>query len=280
MSGSYHIAADSCTDHDVLKDNENVNYVPLILSVDGKEIFDDESFDQQDFLEKIAHSKNGGKSACPSPFAFAQAYGDDDEDAYGITLSSKVSGSYSSAKVAADLVQQERPNKKIHVFDSKSAACGQTLILLKLKECLKNGFSFDKTVNTVEKYISEMSTVFVLQDLSAFQKSGRISHLEGFLGGMLNIKPVLGSTPEGAIKKVGIGRGTRQAMKKLVDYIGETVIDPASKTLGITYCNCKARAEELCDEIMARYPFKDSILLAAAGVSTLYAADGGIVVAY
>lgn len=274
-----HIVADSCTDHNVLKDNDT-KYIPLTLSVDGEQIVDDESFNQTEFLNKIAASTDGGKSACPSPGLFAEAYGDDDEDAYGITLSSQLSGSYNSAKVGASIVQSEHPKKKIHIFDSKSAACGQTLILLKLKECLKKGFSFEKTVETVEKYISEQTTVFVLQTLDAFQKSGRISHLKGIVSSLLNIKPILGSTPEGNIKKIGIGKGTKQALSKLVDYIGETVIDPGSKILGITYCNCKERAEALRDEIMKRYHFKDSILLDAAGVSTLYAADGGIVVAY
>ena len=275
---NYHIAVDSCTDHNELE--HDVTYVPLSLRVDGKETLDDLNFNQQAFLQEIANSETGGSSACPSPGNFAEAYGFDDTDAYGITLSSQLSGSYNSAVVAANLVQQECPNKKIHVFDSKSAACGQTLILMKLKECLKNGFSFENTVAAVEQYISEQSTVFVLQNLDAFQKSGRISHLEGLVSTILNLRPILGSTEEGQIKKIGVARGTKNALKRLVEYVGETVIDPTEKFLGITYCNCKERAEALCADIMEKYHFKGSVLLPAAGVSTLYAADGGIVVAY
>lgn len=276
----YHIAADSCTDHGPDLEDDSITYVPLTLSVDGEEIIDDETFDRDSFLKKIAASETGGRSACPSPQAFMDAYGKDDEDAYGITLSSVLSGSYNSAVLGAQMLQDERPNKKIHVFDSKSAASGQTLILLKLRECLGAGFPFEKTVETVERYISEQTTVFVLETLDAFIKNGRIRHLEGLLGKMLGIKPVLGSTPEGNIQRLGLGRGTKQALQKLVNFIGTSVIDPSEKILGITHCNCRERALALRDEIMARYHFRDAIVLESAGVSTLYAADGGIVVAY
>ncbi len=276
----YHIAADSCTDHGPDLRDESITYVPLTLSVDGEEIIDDETFDRDSFLKKIAASETGGRSACPSPQSFMDAYGDDDDDAYAITLSSVLSGSYNSAVVGAKMLQDDRPNKKIHVFDSKSAASGQTLILMKLRECLKAGLSFEKTEETVERYISEQTTVFVLETLDAFIKNGRIRHLEGLLGKMLGIKPVLGSTPEGNIQRLGLGRGTKQALQKLVNYIGISVTDPANKILGITHCNCRERALALRDEIMTRYHFKDAIVLESAGVSTLYAADGGIVVAY
>ena len=276
----YHIAADSCTDHGPNLCDESITYVPLTLSVDGEEIVDDETFDRDSFLAKIAASENGGRSACPSPQAFMEAYGADDEDAYAITLSSVLSGSYNSAVLGAQMLQDEWPNKKIHVFDSKSAASGQTLILMKLRECLKAGLPFEKTVEKVENYIKEQTTVFVLETLDAFIKNGRIRHLEGMLGKLLGIKPVLGSTPEGNIQKLGLGRGTRQALQKLVNYIGTTMIDPAEKILAITHCNCREKALALRDEIMARYPFKDAIVLDSAGVSSLYAADGGIVVAY
>ena len=62
-----------------------------------------------------------------------QAYGYNNEDAYAITLSSELSGSYNSAKLGADLLKEEYPDKKIHVFNSCSASAGQTLILMKLR---------------------------------------------------------------------------------------------------------------------------------------------------
>ena len=209
-----------------------------------------------------------------------EAYGRDDLDAYGITLSAELSGSYNSAVLGAKLLQEEFPNKKIHVFNSKSACCGQTLILLKIRECIAGGLNFEETVKTVEKYISEQTTLFVLETLESLRKNGRLSHLESLLIHALNIRPVMSSTPEGNIQKIGIGRGMKKALTKMVDHIGTTVVNQTAKTLAITHCNCRERAEWVKAEIMKRYSFRDIIILDAAGVASLYACDGGIVVAY
>ncbi len=278
---NYHIAADSCTDpFPYMREDPEITFVPLTLIVGDEHIIDDASFDQKSFLEKVAVCPAAPSSACPSPEAFMEAYGRDDLDAYGITLSAELSGSYNSAVLGANLLQEEFPNKKIHVFNSRSACCGQTLILLKIKECIAGGLDFEETVKTVEKYISEQTTLFVLETLESLRKNGRLSHLESLLIHALNIRPVMSSTPEGNIQKLGIGRGMKKALTKMVDHIGTTVVNQTTKTLAITHCNCRERAEWVKNEILKRYHFKDIIILDAAGVASLYACDGGIVVAY
>ena len=278
---NYHIAADSCTDPQLsMRNDPEIDFVPLTLIVGDETIIDDASFDQESFLKKVAACPTAPSSACPSPEAFMEAYGRDNLDAYGITLSAELSGSYNSAVLGAKLLQEEFPNKKIHVFNSKSACCGQTLILLKIKECMAEGMTFEETVKTVEHYISEQTTLFVLETLESLRKNGRLSHLESLLIHALNIRPVMSSTPEGNIQKIGIGRGMKKALTKMVDHIGTTVVNQTAKTLAITHCNCRERAEWVKAEIMKRYSFRDIIILDAAGVASLYACDGGIVVAY
>lgn len=263
-----------------MRDDDRISFVPLTLSVSGREFTDDADFDQKEFLRMANASEDAPKSSCPPPIAFCEAFGDDGEDAYGITLSSRLSGSYNSAVIGAAMAKEDVPGKNVHVFDSKSAACGQTLILLKLKECLDAGMGFLDTVAAVERYISEQVTVFVLDRLDALKKNGRLSGIEGALATALNIKPILGSTPDGDIQKLGMARGMKQGLKKLADMVGGLVKDPASKVFAITHCNAMERALWLKDEILSRYPFKDVLILDAAGVSTLYAQDGGIVCAF
>ncbi len=278
---NYHIAADSCTDPlPQMRDDPDVIFVPLTLIVGDEHIIDDESFDQKIFLEKVAACETAPSSACPSPEAFMEAYGRDDLDAYGITLSAELSGSYNSAVLGANLLQEEFPDKKIHVFNSRSACCGQTLILLKIRECIEKGLAFEETVKTVEQYISEQTTLFVLETLESLRKNGRLSHLEALLIHALNIRPVMSSTPEGNIQKIGIGRGMKKALTKMVEHIGTTVVNQTAKTIAITHCNCRERAEWVKQEIMKRYNFRDILIIDAAGVASLYACDGGIVVAY
>ncbi len=278
---SYHIAVDSCTDLlPEMKEDSRICRVPLTLIVGEHQIIDDETFDQKDFLDRVAKSPVGPSSACPSPHAFMEAFGDDDEDAFGITLSAELSGSYNSAMLGARELQKQRPDKKIHVFNSRSACCGQTLILMCLRDCLEAGMSFKETVETVEKYISEQTTLFVLESLEHLRKNGRLTHLESVLVNALNIKPVMSSTPEGNIQKVGMGRGIKKGLVKMIDHVGKTAIHPELKRLAISHCNCAERAAWVKAQIAARYPFKSIVVVDTSGVGSLYAGDGGIVMAY
>lgn len=281
--GKYHIAADSCTETtEEMRRDANLRFVPLTLSVGEKEYRDDEGFDQKAFLDDMDASPMAAKSACPSPDAFCEAYGDDMSDAYGITLSSALSGSYQAACVGAELAKEQHPGKKIHVFDSMSAASAQALILSKLQECLKAGMAFEQTVKNVTDYAASQMTFFVCDVLDNFKKSGRLSHLESLAINVLNIRPVLGGGPQtgGSIQKYGLARGMKQAMSKLADLVVRYAVEPANRTLAITQCMCLERAQQLRDEIMKRCPFKDAIILDAHGVSSMYAQRGGIVVSF
>lgn len=278
---AYHIAVDSCTDlTTAMKKDEQIRLVPLTLNVGEEKFIDDNTFNQAEFLRKVAECPEAPSSACPSPDAYMQAYGYDNEDAYGITLSSELSGSYNSAKLGADLLKEEYPDKHIHVFNSRSASAGQTLILMKLKECLDTGMAFHEVVHEVEHYIEEQSTLFVLESLETLRKNGRLSGLKATLVNVLNIKPVMGSTPEGTIQQLDMGRGMKKALLKMVEQIGKSVIHPTEKYLMISHCNCLKRAEWLKVEIEKKYAFKGIVIVDTAGVASMYANDGGIVVAY
>ena len=171
-------------------------------------------------------------------------------------------------------MKEEYPDKKIHVFNSRSASAGQTLILMKLQECLEAGKAFSEVVSEVEQYIEEQATLFVLESLETLRKNGRLSGLKATL---VN---VLGSTPEGTIQQLDMGRGMKKALMKMVEQIGKTVIHPTDKYLMISHCNCLKRAEWLKVEIEKKYAFKGIVIVDTAGVATMYANDGGIIVAY
>ena len=98
---SFKIVIDSCGElPESYKNNPNFESVPLTIDVDDFHIIDDETFDQADFLKKVAASPNAPKSACPSPERYMQAYETDADNVYVVTLSSQLSGSYNSAELA------------------------------------------------------------------------------------------------------------------------------------------------------------------------------------
>ena len=192
---SYKIVIDSCGELlERWKEDERIESIPLTLTVEGEDIVDDETFNQAEFLQKIADSPNCPKSSCPSPERYMQAYDCGADHVYAVTLSANLSGSYNSAVLGKNLLLDEKPGHKIHVFDSRSASVGESLIALKIEECENQGMEFEQVVETVEAYIESQNTYFVLENLETLRKNGRLSNLKAFVASALKIKPIMGST--------------------------------------------------------------------------------------
>lgn len=276
----YKIVVDSCCElPENLSKDEKFESVPLVLTVEGEDIIDDATFDQASFLKKVADSPNCPKSSCPSPERYMKAYECDAERIYAVTLSAELSGSYNSAVLGKNLFQEEHPDVKVHVFNSRSASIGETLIALKIVECEEAGLSFEETVAVVEKYIETQHTFFVLENLETLRKNGRLGLVKGLVASALKIKPVMGSTDGGTICQLGQTRGMNKALVKMVDFIIQKTTDSENKVLAISHCNCPERAEILKEAILERMKLKDIIILDTRGVSSMYANDGGVIVA-
>lgn len=276
---SYKVIVDSCGElTEEMKKSENFETASLILEVDGFQIVDDESFDQADFLKRVAASELCPKSSCPSPEKYMESYHCDAEHVYAVTLSAELSGSYNSAVLGKNLYHEEYGDKKIHVFNSRSASVGETLIALKIKEFEDAGMAFEEIVDKVEAYIAQQNTYFVLETLDTLRKNGRLTGIKALVASALNIKPVMGATEKGVICQLGQARGMKKALIKMVDHIVNDLKNPEEKCLAISHCNCPERAEVVKNMIEDKVKLKEVMILDTRGVSTMYANDGGIII--
>ena len=277
---SYKIIIDSCGELlDEWKKDEHFESVALTLNVGGESIIDDETFDQADFLKKVAASPECPKSACPSAERYMKAFDCDADHIYAVTLSAELSGSYNSAVLGRNLLEEEKPGRKIHIFNSKSASIGQTLIGMKIQECEEAGYSFEKVIETVDEYIAGQHTFFVLDNLETLRKNGRLSKVKALVASALKIKPVMGSTDEGNICQLDQARGINKALVKMAGQIAEKTQNSEKKVLAISHCNCHERAILLKNALQEKMPLKNIVVLDTAGVSSMYANDGGVIVA-
>ena len=277
---SFHIVCDSCTDlteEDLKKGCYTL--VPLTLLVDGEEIIDDETFDQADFLAKVAASKESVKSACPAPESYMEAYSKAD-DIYVVTLSAELSGSYNSAVLGKNLYEEENGTKNIHVVNSRGAATTQVLIARKLNEYASQGMPFEEVVDKIEEYTTSLRTYFVLETLEVLRKNGRLSRLSATIAGALNIKPVMIGTRDGVIQKAAQARGMKKALAKMVEHMGSEGRDLTRRQFVISHCNCYERAVYVKELIKKHLHVEDVDIVDTKGVSSLYACDGGIIVSY
>lgn len=276
---NYKIVIDSCGELlDEWKQDTRFESVPLTLTVGNENIIDDSTFDQADFLKKVADCPECPKSACPSPERYRKAFDCDADHVYCVTLSAELSGSYNSAMLGRSLVEEKHPGKKIHIFNSCSASVGETLIALKIQECEEKGMDYRQTIDTVEHYISQQNTFFVLENLETLRKNGRLSRVKALVASALKIKPVMGATQEGTICQLDQARGMNKALVKMVEHIQEVTTDSVNRTLAISHCNCAQRAQMLKEALEEKMNLKKILVLDTAGVSSMYANDGGIIV--
>lgn len=272
------VIADSCADLTPEKKAwTDVRLVPLTLTVDKEDILDDENFCQKSFLEKMRRSLECPRSACPSPESYMREFEGADE-IFVVTLSKHLSGSYQSAMLAKQLYQEEHPEVKIEVVDSWSASVGESVIVLKLRSLLEK-FSFEEIAKKIAAFRDHTQTKFVLEDLNVFIKNGRLTQVQAILCNALNIKPLLAGE-KGQIVKLDQARGIERTLKKLVDSVVADVKEATTRTLAIAHCNHPARAEAVKQMILSRVPFKECMIVNTGGLSTMYANEGGIIVAY
>lgn len=276
---SYKIVVDSCCElPEKLKKDPRFESVPLTLIVgDSYEQPDDETFNQREFLDVVAACPTCPKSACPSPERYLEAYRTEAEHVYAVTLSSQLSGSYNSAVLGKNLYHDAYGEKDIYVVDSRSASCGETQLAYKIMEYEEAGLSFAEITEKIEQYVKEMNTYFVLENLETLRKNGRLSRVKAFVASTLNIKPLMGAD-NGSIIQLGQGIGMKKALAKLVDAAVSNAKDAQTRRLMITHCNNPSGAESVRKNIEERLNVKEVVIMDTAGISSMYANDGGVIV--
>lgn len=276
----YKIVADSSCDlNEEIRENVDISLIPFNISIDDKEFTDDANLDVDEFVKEMKSSPNPIKTSCPSPGDFFEKF-KEAKNVFAVTISANLSGTYNSAIVAKDMALKEDPNKFIHVFNSKSASIGETLIALKIDELIKKKLSNLEIVESVEKYISEMKTFFISESLDNLIKNGRISKTKGLIASVLNFKPIMGADDEGNIHLVENHRGSKKSFNRLVEIIGDTIYNFQDRVVAISHANALDKAIDLKNKLEQRYNFKDIVIVETKGLSTAYVNDGGVIISY
>ena len=278
------ILADSCCDlsPELLKKTQ-AKIAPLTITIDDTHYVDDGTVDIPPYLAAMKASKNPVRSACPAPDLYAEDIRATEGDCFIVTLSAKLSGSHNAASLGVQLAQEDMPEKKVHVFDSESASAGETYIALMIHDLIAAGKSFEQIVELVEEKIRSMHTLFVLDSLDNLVKNGRISRTVALLANVLSIRLLMSDDGHGAIKNISKARGIKGALGQMVETCRKHTegLAAASQRLVISYCNCPERARQVRDMIREKCPAIGEIILTpTSALSSMYANDGGIVIAY
>lgn len=278
---TYRIITDTgCDLSSNFKDQINIDFIPFHLAIGDNNYMDSDELNTDEFLSLMTASSSPIKSACPSPDDFLSALEKAHEDnIFLVTISSKLSGSYNSAKIAVDEYKEKNKDKNIHLVDSKSASAGQSSLVLKIADICQSEKDFDSMVKRVEEAVESNHTYFILERFDNLVKNGRMPRLGKKIAGLLNIKPIMKGS-DGDISLHEINRGVKKSMNHLVKQIGKDTNIFSDKTLVISHIDAMDKASFIREKLEELYDFKKILILRARGLATVYADKGGIVIGF
>lgn len=282
---NYKIIADSSCDlspSDLTSDKFDFTTVPISIIVGNTSYTDDVSLDTKNLLSAMKVSSSAFKTAAPSPEAFAAQMRTAD-NVICLTLSSKISGTYNSARLAAETVLAESPEKNIFVLDSLTTSAAMALLLRKLKTFLENesGVSFEDTVKQLVAWRSSVKIRFILQDMSNLAKSGRMSKVAAWIASVLPVKLICGDNGAGEIKMYSKVLGAKRSLAVLAQTPAEKVkAEGLNIPIIITHCHNEAAAEFLKSTLKTNLGLSDITVYPMRGTASVYASDKGLAVAF
>ncbi|MST79226.1 DegV family protein [Lactobacillus equicursoris] len=256
----------------------NLEVVPLTLTFGEENLLDDENLNISDFLTKMEVNQEAGKTAAPSIQRWLDAL-DGAEQAIIVTITSGMSGTYSSALQARDIYLESHPLAKIIVVDSRSAGPELELIIEGIEEMLQDPkLRFADLESKIAEYRTKTSLLFLLQSLRNLSLNGRVSPAMAKLAGLLKINLIGTASVDGDLKPLTKARGMKKALKELVKQMEENKYQGGRVI--IDECENLADAEKLKELILEKYPDAKITIRPMRGLCSFYAERGGLMVAF
>ncbi|WP_068774742.1 DegV family protein [Paenibacillus sp. FJAT-26967] len=258
----------------------DITVVPLLVRFGDKEMTSDMS--NSLFYEMMRSEPKLPQTASPSPHTFMEEYSKADGDILVVCVSSNLSSTYHHATMAKEQMIEEGYTGKIEVLDSRSASLGQGILAVKAAKLAQEGVPFEELVVQMQNTIKNHHTYFFLDTLENVIKGGRLDRVRGAVASVLNIKLLMKASEEGTLEPFEKVRGTQNALKRLLERVGEKVSETRSDfekiILGIAHSNCEERARDVKEQMLKLFPFGTVVISEMGPVIGTYAGEGGILI--
>ena len=168
-----------------------------------------------------------------------------------VGMSSGISGTYNAARIAAEELAEEFPDRKVYTVDSRGAGLGTGILTLLGADLRASGKTVDEAYEALKEATDNLCEYFTVDDLMFLKRTGRLSGAGAVVGTMLNIKPILRGDEEGHIVACQKIRGRKKTVETLAKIYAERVVDPQNQRVGITHGDCLEEAQALAEKICA-----------------------------
>ncbi|MBQ9778995.1 MAG: DegV family EDD domain-containing protein [Clostridia bacterium] len=269
------IVADSSADLLVF-DGVETAFAPLKIHTEEKEYVDTAALDVSAMTHALSTYRGKATTACPSMGDFLQAFGEA-EYIFCLTMTSKLSATYTVALSAAREYAAQHPDRRVCVIDSRNTGPGMRLLAEKIVEWLREGMEFDEIEQRINGYRFENELLFLLESLSNLANSGRVSRTVAKIAGLLGIR-MLGRAVDGQIKPVAKPRGESKALDTVFEQMLQ--LGYCGGKVRISHCENEFAAAELADRIKKKFPEADIIHYPARALCSFYAERGGLILGF
>lgn len=259
---------------------ENITVIPFTFHTESGEqsCMDTASFDAKAFYTAMRNGEKVTTSQIP-PQRFVDNIRpmlENGEDVLFVSMSSGISGSYASSKIAANQLAEEFPERKILTVDTYSASLAEGIVVMRAVECRKEGLSSDETYQILRALRHRIAQIFTVGDLRYLKRTGRLSNLEAAVGTVLQIKPLLKGDPQGKIVCFAKVRGRQRAIEEMAKRYEELVVSPETQTVCISHADCEADAQILASMLRRSKAPKDILIVDYEPVTGSHVGPGAL----
>lgn len=269
---SIRILSDSACDlPKELIEEYNIDILPIILIKDDKEYLDNVTITPEEVYEDM---RNGGmyKTAQIPPKAFNDKfleYAKNGESVIYVAFSSGLSGTYQTSVFVKESILEEYPDFDLDIVDTKAATGGFGMMVLKAAQMAKEGKTKEEILHMLDFYVKHMEHIFTVDDIEYLFRGGRVTRTQAFVGGLLNIKPVL-NVEDGKLVPIEKIRGKNKVLKTMLNIMEQRSKDADIKnqTIGISHgddMEMALKAKEMIGEYFGATDFLINTIGAAIG---------------
>lgn len=267
----YQLLTDSACDLPLdIIEKYSIDVLHFTVSMGGEEMVDDlgATFDKDTYFNRLKNGETASTSQINTHTYLEKfkQYVEEETPVLYLALSSGLSGSYSSAMQALQILKEDVEDPQITIVDTQAACLGEGLLVYEAAKRKEAGASLEEVAGWLEENKKRLHSWVTVDDIKHLQRGGRISGTQAMIGSLLNVKPIIVMNKDGKLIPEGKVRGRKKALNHLVEKTISGIVHPEEQTLFIGHVGTPEDADYVKNELMDKLPVKD-ILVSTYGPS-------------
>ncbi len=258
----------------------DIDVLPFLVYIDNEEFRDGENITTRQVYDAIHAGKipTTGQVPIDAITGALKRYADQGRQCLYLSFSSKLSGTYNTVRLVAQEMRKSFKDFQLTVVDTLSGSLGQGLITLEAAQMAKAGADPAAIIERAQKRsINNVEHIFSVDDLGYLYRGGRVSYASAFLGGLLQVKPIL-HVQDGLMIPFQKVRGKKMAIKRIVELVKERSLGNADQIIGITHADDASVAEQLKSLLRDTLGYQKFIVNLIGSVLACHIGIGGVAV--